>query len=331
MVNIDQRRTFVGHEAQTKHGVLTLKYPIEHGIVTDWAAMEQVWHHTFYNELRVDPAEHPVLLTEAPLNPRANRDRMVSIMFETFKVPAVYIAIQAVLSLYGCGRTTGVVVDSGDGVTHTVPVYEGFSVPHAVMRMDIAGRELTEYLSRIMRDQGHSSLTSTFMREILRDMKERHCYAALDFEAEERRPRSEIAERYELPDGNVVTIGCERYRCPEVLFRPLMIGRDSDGIQDLTVKTIQSCDIDLRRALYSTIVLSGGTTMFPGLGERLRREVAFRAPKAVTVGVVENPERRYSVWTGGSVLSGLSTFQQMWISRSEYDEVGPQIVHRKCF
>lgn len=327
----DEKEFYVGGDAVKKRGVLTLEYPLENGIVSNWEHMSKIWHYTYHSELKVDPADQPVLLTEAPLNPKQNREQMIEIFFEQFKVPAFYVFTQAVLSLYASGRTTGVVVDSGDGVTHIVVVYDGFSIQHSVGRIDIAGRNLTDYMQKYLTEEGHN-LKSSAEKEIVKDIKENVCYVAQDFKSEMEAYEKDSNKKadYTLPDGTKIKVGNLAIRTPECLFKPMMIGLDVLSIQDTVNKCITGSDIDIRRELYDNITLSGGTTMFEGLPSRLKNEIQRLVPDIVKVNIIAPKERKFSVWIGGSVLSTLATFQSSWVTSSEYEETGPSIVHRKC-
>eukprot|EP00927_Polykrikos_kofoidii_P079856 TRINITY_DN76692_c0_g1_i1.p1 TRINITY_DN76692_c0_g1~~TRINITY_DN76692_c0_g1_i1.p1 ORF type:complete len:389 (+),score=66.45 TRINITY_DN76692_c0_g1_i1:41-1168(+) len=330
---VDMKDSYVGNDVQSNiRGLLRLTCPIQHRIVTDWDDMELIWHHTFYNVLRVAPEEHPVLLTEATMNPKANRERMTQIMFETFNVPALHVAIQEVLSLHASGRTTGIVMDCGESVSFTVPIYEGYVVPNAIGRVDVASRDLTDYLMKILPERGH--FMGTGEREIANEIKEKMCYIALDFDSEmnEVGESSEMEKTYIHCDGSSITVGSERFRCPEVLFRPSLVGKEDSGIHDLTFQSIMKCDLDIRQDLYANVVLAGGPTMIDGFGERMSKELTALAGSCVKV--LSPANRQYSVWIGGSTLArnddALLTYGRKWISKSEYEEFGPDIVNQKC-
>lgn len=332
MVGSEVKEHYIGKEAIDKRGVLSLSYPVANGIVNDWDDMTKIWEHTYYNELRCEPTERPAHLTEAPKNPTKNREKMLEIFMDQFQVPAFYVSVQAVLALYSSGRTTGCVYDSGDGVSHTVPVYDGFSLKHAIKRANLAGRELTGYLGDILNESG-INLTSSAEFDIVRDIKEKKTYVALDYEAEMQAFSNDKTKEttYELPDGTVVSFGNQQIKCPEVLFKPQLIGKDFPGMDKMVYNCIQDCDIDVRRDLFKNITLSGGSTMFPGINDRLVKEIKAQANASVEVKVIAPNERKFSVWIGGSTLSSLTTFASMWITKGEYEETGVNIVHRKCF
>ncbi|KAK6355803.1 Actin-like protein [Orbilia javanica] len=321
---------FIGSRAQDLRGLLKIKYPLEHGIVTDWDDMERIWQYVYSDELKTLSEEHPVLLTEAPLNPRANRDMAAQIFFETFNVPALFTSVQAVLSLYASGRTTGIVLDSGDGVSHAVPVYEGFAVPSAVRRIDVAGRDVTEHLQTLLRKSGAVFHTSA-EKEVVRQIKEKASYIALDPKKEEKEWAGGGVgkiEDYKLPDGNILKLGAERFRAPEILFDPEIIGLEYQGIHQILVDAISRTDMDLRKALFGNIILSGGSTLTKGFGDRLLAEIRRLAVKDMKIRITAPPERKYSTWIGGSILAGLSTFRKMWVSIDDWHE-NPEIIHTK--
>ena len=259
-------------------------------------------------------------------------------MFETFHIPAMYLALAPVLSLYASGRKDGIVLESGYGVSHAVPVHNGFAIPKNFLRLDLAGSGLTDHLTKILAERGYSFPTTTIERKIVRDIKEKLCYVALDFEKEmsTAASSSSLEKSYELPDSQFVTISNERFRCPEALFQPSMAetgssgSTGSTGIHQLTYNSIMKCDEGIRTDMFANIVLAGGSSMFPGIADRMQKEITTLAPVEMKIKIIAPPERKYSAWIGGSILASLPDFQPMWITEKEYDEFGPAIVERKC-
>jgi len=257
-------------------------------------------------------------------------------MFEVFSVPKLHLSMQAVCALYATGRTTGVVLDSGDGVSHTVPIYEGFAIPHSIQKMLLAGCDLTTYLQTLLKERNLNFNTPTEM-DIVKDIKETMCYVVGDFDAAMRDAKESNAcdKNYNLPDGKQIMIGNERFRCAEAMFRPEVLGKDIEGVHKNCFESItrSHTEASVRRDLFSNIILTGGSTLFEGMSERMQHEMSKLADGVNSKAkVLAPPERLYSVWLGGSILASLSTFQTMWISKQEYDEYGgAQIIHDKCF
>merc|ERR1711879_1016176 len=251
-----------------------IKDPRANGIVRNWEDMEHLWNYTFFEKLKIQPRECKIMLTEPPMNPKKNREIMIKNIFGQYGFRACYIAIQAVLVLYAQGLLTGVVVDSGDGVTHVVPVYEGFSLPHLTRRLNVAGRDVTRYLIKLLLLRGYVfNRTADF--ETVRQIKEKFCYVGYDLELEKRLAleTTTLVEKYTLPDGRVIRIGAERFEAPECMFNPALVDQESVGVGELVFDCINKADIDTRAEFYNHIVLSGGSTMYPGLPSRLEKEI----------------------------------------------------------
>uniref|UniRef100_F1L660 Actin-related protein 2 n=1 Tax=Ascaris suum TaxID=6253 RepID=F1L660_ASCSU len=335
--NIEIKDLMVGEECTQLRQMLDCSYPMENGIVRNWDDMAHVWDYTFGPEkLDIDPKECKLLLTEPPLNPSSNRERLFQVMFEQYGFNSLYIAVQAVLTLYAQGLLTGVVVDSGDGVTHICPVYEGFALNHLTRRLDIAGRDITRYLIKLLLLRGYAFNHSADF-ETVRLLKEKLCYVAYDVEQEQRLAleTTVLTESFTLPDGRVIRVGGERFEAPEVLFQPHLINVEKSGLSELLFSVIQSADIDTRLEFYKHIVLSGGTTMYPGLPSRLERELKQLYLDRVLKGNTESfqkfkirieapPRRKHMVFLGGAVLAHLMRDRDadFWISKNEYEENG---------
>jgi len=331
----------VGEDASKLRSMLECTYPMENGMVRSWEDMQHVWDYTFNEKMKINPSECKIMLTEPPMNPTRNREKMIEVMFEKYGFDGAYVAIQAVLTLYAQGLLTGVVVDSGDGVTHICPVYQGFALPHLTRRLDIAGRDITKYLIKLLLLRGYAfNKTADF--ETVRMMKEKLCYVGYDIHAELKLAQETtfLVEEYTLPDGRVIKLGGERFEASEALFQPHLINVDGQGVAELVFNAIQAGSIDMRPELYKHIVLSGGSTMYPGLPSRLEREIKQLYLERVLKGDTERlakfkiriedpPKRKNMVFIGGAVLAEvMKDKDEFWMTKAEYEEKGLQVLNK---
>eukprot|EP00494_Astrolonche_serrata_P030491 UN30759 len=307
----------VGDECTGLTDFLKISYPLENGQIKNWEDVRHIWDYVFTEKLKVDPTEHKILLTEPPMNPHSNRVKMFQNMFENYKFPYAHVAIQAVLVLYAQGLNTGVVVDTGDGVTHVIPVYQGYDMPNLIRRIDVAGRDITKQLLKLMQKSGYS-FNLEADQELLRDMKEKYCYVAHDTKQEMTLAleTTAIVEKFKLPDGREISIGSERFEAPEILFRPDLCGKEVKGVAEMVFDSINAASMDLRADLYKHIVLSGGTSMLAGYPSRLEKDITDIYVNKILAGdrnrlktskakiKIEDPPRRKNiVFLGGSVLA----------------------------
>ncbi|KAH0785405.1 actin [Histomonas meleagridis] len=293
--------------------------------------MEKIWSYLYNNKLKVDVTEHPVLLTDAILNPKSNREKMIQIQFETFNVPAFYVAYQPYLPLLASGTKTGIVLESGGGVSQILPIYEFKCRKTEARKTNLAGESITDYL-QILINEHENTFISNAEKDIIRDIKEKHSYVAIDYDEERYKfSTSSIREiKYTLPNKDIINISEERFKCGELLFKPMLNGFEEKGIHRIFYDSINSFKIEEQKSFYQNIVVSGGNTALKGFPERMYKEIVNIAPPSMCIKVIAPPELRYGVWIGGSIFASLNWFPQCVITRDEYDEEGTQIVHRMC-
>mmetsp|Transcript_4053 Transcript_4053/g.14161 ORF Transcript_4053/g.14161 Transcript_4053/m.14161 type:complete len:420 (-) Transcript_4053:47-1306(-) len=354
---LDDLDFLIGDEALANSNKYTINYPIRHGQIENWDHMERFWQHNIFKYLRCDPEEHYFLLTEPPLNPPENREYTAEIMFETFNVAGLYIGVQAVLALAaslaskrGSGSTlSGTVIDSGDGVTHVIPVSDGFVIGSSIKSVPIAGRDLTAFVQQLMRERGENIPPEDAM-DVARKVKENHCYTCSDLAKEFAKHHRE-PEKYHKRVSGVkratgvpwsADVGYERFLAPEVFFQPEIFSADYvTPLPELVNQAIVSSPIDARRNLYKNIVLSGGSTMYKDFGRRLQRDIKRMVDtriseseasnggtlkaQAVEVNVLTHHMQRFAVWFGGSVLASSPEFYTAAHTKADYEEYGPNI------
>ena len=300
-----------------------LRYPIERGVIKNWDDLGIIFDYMYKHELNVNSEELKVLLTEPVMNSNENREKMAEFMFETFHVPSLFLASQGLLSLIASGRTSGVVLDCGDGITQVVPIYDGNILLNSVSQINFAGRDLTEYLAKMINERGYKLKNAL---ESCRCIKEYLCFVSNDSH------ETTMEKSYELPDKKVITIDIERSKCPEILFKPSLAGfENTPSIHELLFNSIMKCnDFEKRQDLFSNIIISGSTTMLKGFTERIEKELEETIKSSnIKIKIISPPERNKSVWIGGSILASLSSFDKLWFKKSEYEEFGANLLNKR--
>lgn len=332
LVGMEQRERYVGDDALSKLEIMNFVSPMKKGEIVDWEKYETLMHYLFYSELKIVPEESSILITEAPLNSKENRAKLAETLFETFNVERIHIANTAMLGLYSYGKTSGMVLDSGFGVTSCVPVYEGFPLPHASLKISFGGENLSESLLSMISHYINKNYKGIKGRLLADDIKEKLGYVALNSEEEEKHFLENLGKEmdYHLPDGNKISLGPELFKHSELLFRP---NNDSQlSVSQIIIDCITKCDQDILGDIQENICLTGGTTLFKGFPDRLRNEL-LQTLNMNSFNLVYSQERQFSNWIGGSIISSLSNFNFMWVSKQEYDEIGNALeaIESKCF
>ena len=320
---VKENDVFIGDKAISKKYkyMLNLKSTAKRGLITEWEDLKELIHHIYYIELKVAPEEHNVLMTISPNTPQKDKERVLKILFETFKVPKAYIMDKLELSLYASGSKTGTVLHIEEGVMYAFSFKDDKAIQESIITAEVGGNDLTEYLTKILNERGYSFNTNDH-KAIVKGIKYKLGYVARDYEAEIKTGESSstIEKSYELPDGQVVTVGNERFKVGEALFQPKLMGKDIKGIHEMINDSIQKSPESIRGELYSRIIVSGDT-MFPGIQERLQKEISALANGA-KVKVFAYPERKNFPWLGGSMLTTFTNFEYYWITPSDYKAKG---------
>ena len=331
-VGDEKKESIIGSEAEKKFGILNISYPIQGGTIVNWDEMERIWANTFYGELKISPEEHNLLLSESPFITRKDREKMLEMMFETFNCASTYLVAQSVLAAYSVGKSTGISIDCGHTSLNFAPIYEGFLQRHCVQHIPIAGKDINDILINLLIKNGQV-IDSKMQKQSIIKAKESFCFLRHDNEDEIEKKKEEETKDWELPDKKKITISKERYQATEVIFDPKQFGYDYPNFQELFKKTVKSIDSDLREIMLANIIFNGGTTLIKGFKNRVTQEIEQAGQDYEFKKKVHTyPEAQFMAWIGGSILTSLTNFENLWITKAEYKEEGKAtIVHKKCF